>query len=119
MLAIPSLRRTIRRVGALLLASIVCLGAFHTAWDDPFCDPVPVHHNHNAHRMRAGRLPAPNDEHCILCHSLRSLGTGLVAAAVTLSTPSAAGVVRLAEAVLDGRVSSSTAASRAPPLSLL
>ena len=78
------LRRLFGRAGsgavAVLLAGIVCAGAVHNGWDDAACDPIPVHHDHNAHRFTAApsQSTAPA-EHCYLCHSLRLLHTGLTA----------------------------------------
>ena len=81
MQTVRSLRRTGSRAIALLLASLVCVGSAdfrHTGWDDPACNPLPVQHDHNAHRLQAGQLPSgPVDDHCALCHSLRSLRAGL------------------------------------------
>ena len=64
---------------AVLLAGIVCAGAVHNGWDDAACDPIPVHHDHNAHRLKAGTLPDGAQYHCLFCHSLRSLRNVLVA----------------------------------------
>jgi hypothetical protein len=110
------------RAIALILASIVCAGASglgHLAWDDPSCDPVPVHHDHNAHRLQPGRLSTnPADDHCLACHSQRSLRTGLVAIQTPVPDDAAATLVCAADAVLAGRVLDSTSPSRAPPLVL-
>ena len=112
-----------RRAVALLLASILCAGATglgHSAWDDRGCDPIPVHHDHNAHRFQSGRLPAaPADDHCLACHSLRSLGTGLIVIHAAVADATHAATVCAAEVVLSDRVLESTAPSRAPPASLL
>jgi hypothetical protein len=116
------LRTTTGRAIALLLASIVCAGASvgHSAWDDPWCDPVPVHHDHNAHRFQSGRLPAPSgDEHCLACHSLRSLRSGLIAVGVVVTTSTNVAPIRTADVVLSGRFLDSGAPSRAPPVDLL
>jgi hypothetical protein len=117
------LRRNGARAIALLLASIVCAGATglgHSAWDDPSCDPIPVHHDHNAHRFQPGRLPTtPVDDHCLACHSLRSLGTGLVLIQTVFANDTHVAVINTADVVLAGRVLDSTAPSRAPPADLL
>ena len=117
------LRRNGARAIALLLASIVCAGATgvgHSGWDDPSCDPIPVHHDHNAHRFQSGRLPtAPADDHCLACHSLRSLRTGLVLIQTVFANDTHVAVINTADAVLAGRVLDSTAPSRAPPADLL
>ena len=119
--------RSMRSVGAralaLLVAVVVCVGASglgHSGWDDRACDPFPVQHDHNAHRFQAGHVPTgPADDHCLACHSLRSLRTGLVAihAVVTDSAPIAS--VGAADALLSSRVLDSTTPSRAPPTTLL
>jgi hypothetical protein len=119
--------RCIRSVGvralALLLASIVCAGATglgHTTWDDPSCDPIPVHHDHNAHRFSSGRLPAaPADNHCLACHSLRLLRAGLVAIHAVIIDGAQFAAVGAADVVLSTGVLLSTAPSRAPPVVLL
>jgi hypothetical protein len=114
-----SIRRLSTRITALLVASIVCVGSAdlgHRGWDDPSCDPVPVHHDHNAHRFKAGQLPlGPADNHCILCHSLRSLRDGLVVTPLAIAVSARVEAVRPLQPTLAGRVLDSSAASRAPP----
>jgi hypothetical protein len=65
------------------LAAMVLGGALnwgHVGGDDPDCDPVLVHHDHNAHRFTAApSTSSPQTDHCYLCHSLRLLQTSLVA----------------------------------------
>ena len=111
------------RAIALILASVVCAGATglgHSGWDDPSCDPIPVHHDHNAHRFQPGRVPAqPVDDHCLACHSLRSLRTGLVAIHTAVPEIAEVTAVCAADLVLAGRVLDSTSPSRAPPANLL
>jgi hypothetical protein len=111
------------RAIALLLTSVVCFGASgigHTGWDDPVCDPIPVHHDHNAHRLQSGRLPAnPVDDHCLACHSLRSLRTVLVAVHAAVTDDAKVANVCTADVVLSGQVFDSSAPSRAPPTDLL
>jgi hypothetical protein len=123
MQTVRSVRLIGRRLTALLLAAVVCVGGSaslaHSAWDDPGCNPAPVHHDHNAHRFQSGRLPsAPADDHCILCHSHRLLRAGLIATPVAVSAAVRLGFVPPDWHVLTGRVLDSTAASRAPPLDL-
>jgi hypothetical protein len=117
-----SIKRAARAI-ALLLASIVSLSATglgHTVWDDRSCDPIPVRHDHNAHRFQSGHFPVgPADDHCLACHSLRSLRTGLVAIHAAVADSAQIALVRVADAVLSGRVLGSTAPSRAPPTDLL
>jgi len=120
---LPFVSRVATRAIALLLASIVCAGATglgHSGWDDVSCDPIPVHHDHNAHRFKPGRLPtAPAEDHCLACHSLRSLGTGLIGIHSAVPDDPHVATVCAADPVLSGRVLDSTAPSRAPPAGLL
>lgn len=115
--------RVAMRAIALLLVSIVGAGATglgHLAWDDPSCDPIPVHHDHNAHRFKPGRLPtSPAEDHCLACHSLRSLGTGLALIQTVFANDTHVAIINIADVVLAGRVLDSTAPSRAPPADLL
>jgi len=110
------------RAVALLLAGIVCAGVVHTSWDagdDVACDTRPVHHDHNAHRFRAGTLPAGAQDHCLFCHSVRSLGNGLIATHATVADSIHAASVRSSVLVLAGRLLDPNAPSRAPPSVLL
>jgi len=78
-----ALRGALARTLALVLAALICAGSVdwgHTGWDDPGCDPVPVHHDHSAHRLARQTQPdAPTDGHCYLCHALRLLHVALAA----------------------------------------
>src|SRR5882672_5032281 len=103
------------RALAVLLAGVVSFGVVHTTWDDIACDPIPVHHDHNAHRLRAGTLPAGEQDHCLFCHSLRSLGNGLVALHTTIADTADGSAIRISSAVLAGRLLDPNAPSRAPP----
>jgi len=110
------------RLLAVLLASVVSIGAAgfgHSGWDDAACDPIPVHHDHNAHRFHSGRLPAGAPDHCLFCHSLRSLGNGLVATQLFVADGSQAAAVRISASTIAGRLLDSSAPSRAPPVVLL
>ncbi len=117
------LRRAAARAVALLVAGIVCVGASglgHTAWDDAACDPVPIHHDHNAHRLHSGTLPAaPDSDHCLFCHSLRTLRNGLIAVQTPVAVESQSAALRVADTVLRGRLLDLNAPSRAPPVILL
>jgi hypothetical protein len=104
---------------AVLLAGIVCAGAVHNGWDDTACDPIPVQHDHNAHRLNAGTLPAGAQDHCLFCHSLRSLRNGLVAINAIVADEASAGSVRSSASVLAGRLLDPNAPARAPPSVLL
>ena len=109
------------RFVAVLLASVVSFGIVHTswAWDDLACDPTPIHHDHNAHRLRAGTLPAGAQDHCLFCHSLRSLGNGLVATHADVADSTQAAATRPSNIVLASLFLDSNAPSRAPPSVLL
>jgi len=107
------------RVVAVLLAGVVSVGVLHTGWDDAKCDPIPVRHDHNAHRVRAGTLPAGDSDHCLFCHSLRSLRNGLIAAQTPVADTTRANAVGTFSVVLPGRLLDPNAPSRAPPSILL
>ncbi len=109
------------RLVAVLLASVVSFGIVHTswAWDDLVCDPAPAHHDHNAHRLRAGTLPAGEQDHCLFCHSLRSLGNGLVATHADIADSTKATTLRASTLALASLFLESNAPSRAPPSVLL
>jgi hypothetical protein len=109
------LGRTGSRAVAVLLASIVSLGVLHTGWDDAACDPIPVHHDHNAHRIKAGTLPAGDSDHCLFCHSLRSLRNGLVATQAQVADTVRTAAVRACPVVVAGRLLDPNAPARAPP----
>jgi len=112
------LRKAAVKMLALLLASVVSLGAAgvgHTGWDDGACDPIPVHHDHNAHRFKSGALPTGAQDHCLFCHSLRSLGNGLSATHAVVADSGATATIRTSVVVLAGRLFDSNAPSRAPP----
>ena len=107
---------------ALLLASVVAIGTAglgHAGWDDAACDPIPVHHDHNAHRFRSGTLPASTPDHCLFCHSLRSLGSGLIATHAFAVDVADASTIRVSASTTAGRLFDSNAPSRAPPAVLL
>jgi len=111
-----------RKLLALCLASLVSIGTAgfgHSGWDDAACDPIPVHHDHNAHRFHSGRLPAGAPDHCLFCHSFRSLGNGLVATQLVVADGSRTAAVRVAASTIAGRLHDSSASSRAPPAVLL
>jgi hypothetical protein len=61
----------------------VCGGSLdwgHAGGDDPDCNPVFVHHDHNDHHFSAAPSDAaPAADHCYICHSLRLLHTTLIA----------------------------------------
>ena len=107
------------RAAALIVAVAICGGSIHASWDDVACDPAPIHHDHNAHRLRAGTLPAGAQDHCLFCHSLRSLRNGLVAVHAVVADSSRTITVRPSSAVLASLVLASSAPSRAPPAVLL
>jgi len=102
---------------AILLATIIVGGTIDWWHADDEDAPVPVFHDHLAHHPRIGEvrsLTAPN-EHCFICHWLRSLHNGLRDvgfSAVTLG-PSACLPVASSKHVLIVAVTSLSA--RAPP----
>ena len=107
---------------ALFLAALVSIGAAgfgHSGWDDAACDPIPVHHDHNAHRIQGGRLPGGAPDHCLFCHSLRSLGNGLIATQELVVDVADAAAIRISTSTIAGRLLDSSAPSRAPPVVLL
>lgn len=119
---VPRFQRALIRMLALFLASVVSVGTAgfgHSGWDDAACDPIPVHHDHNAHRFQSGRLPAGAPDHCLFCHSLRSLRNGLVATHLFVADSSQAAAIRVSTSTIPGRSLDSTAPSRAPPVVLL
>src|SRR5436309_9838936 len=73
----------LNRALAALLAVVVCGGALdwgHAGGDDPDCNPVPVYHDHAAHRFApAPSHSSPSADHCYICHSLRLLQTTVIA----------------------------------------
>jgi hypothetical protein len=107
------------RAVAVLLAGIVSFGAMHTSWDDVACDPFPVHHDHNAHRLRAANFPAGAQDHCLFCHSLRLLRSGLVVVHAHVSDSTRADGVRPSNIVLATAFVDTHKPSRAPPAILL
>jgi hypothetical protein len=107
---------------ASLLAILVWVGPAewgHSAWDDPACDPVPVHHDHAAHRVADGTRGIPSDsDHCYLCHLQRLLHAGIAArcgrpSQIAASSRYLIGTSDLASRCLDLAVS-----PRAPPATL-
>jgi len=107
------------RLLAVFLASFVCAGTIHASWDDVACDPAPIHHDHSAHRLHVGTLPAGTQDHCLFCHSLRSLGNGLAATQADVADSTRAAAIRPSTVVLASCVLDSNAPSRAPPSDLL
>ena len=79
----PLRKQVLSRALAALLALVVCGGSLdwgHAGGDDPDCNPVFVHHDHNAHHISAEPSnAAPAADHCYICHSLRLLHTTLIA----------------------------------------
>jgi hypothetical protein len=97
------------------MVSLSAAGFAHNGWDDGACDPIPVHHDHNAHRLQSGKLPTGAQDHCLFCHSLRSLGNGLVATNIFVADSAQAATVRTSVPVVAGRLFAPHAPSRAPP----
>ena len=89
-------QHVLHRALAALLTLVVCGASLdwgHAGGDDPDCNPVLVHHDHNAHHVGAAPAnSAPAADHCYICHSLRLFHTTLTArgarvALVVQSTP--------------------------------
>jgi hypothetical protein len=95
--------------------SLSATGLGHSGGDDRSCDPILVRHDHNAHKFQSGQLTRPADDHCLACHSLRSLRTGLVAIHAAFADSAHIATVRVADVILSGSILDSTAPSRAPP----
>lgn len=108
---------------AVVLALFVWGGAAdwgHVAWDDPACDPVPVRHDHSAHRFTAGTPGSePSDGHCYLCHSLRLLHTGLTARSILTPYTDVSSPYRIGVVITPNLLVAGVALSRAPPIALL
>ncbi|HUK34093.1 MAG TPA: hypothetical protein VLV86_09300 [Vicinamibacterales bacterium] len=110
------------RVLALLLAAIVSVGTAgfgHSGWDDRACDPIPVHHDHNAHRFQSGALSPDAPDHCLFCHSLRSLRNGVVETYDAVPDTTCAAEIRVGGFTANSNLLTSHAPSRAPPARLL
>lgn len=113
-------RRVVRtHVLAVLLAAVVAGGAMdwaHAGWDDPGCDPLPVQHDHSAHRFTADtRTPTAPSDHCALCHLLRLFHSALSA---QLLTPHVAMSAEAGRSFNSGQIVqlfSARVSSRAPP----
>jgi hypothetical protein len=115
-------KRLLTRGFAVVLAAIVCGGAFdwgHVGGDDPDCNVVVVQHNHNAHRLNGAPGSTSSSDHCYICHSLRLLHVGLTAG----HARSAANITSTryfdADASAVRHALNVVLASRAPPASLL
>jgi len=106
----------------MVLAAVVCLGAtglWHSGGDDFGCDRIPVHHDHNAHRFRSGKVPTGASEHCLLCHAFRLLGSGRVTAHVHIADPASVAAIRTTTFHFATLLVTAGTASRAPPAILL
>jgi hypothetical protein len=115
--------RFLSRALAASLALIVCGGALnwgHAGGDDPDCNPVLVHHDHNAHRF--GAAPSHSSQpadHCYICHSLRLLHTTLVASGARVVVTNQSTPFRQAEGLVALSASGVALSSRAPPAAFL
>jgi hypothetical protein len=77
--------RLVRQTRAFsVFALLVMLGSVpvavtalvHDDADDAICQPQLVLHDHTAHRIGGARTtPAPETQHCVVCHWLQSLQT--------------------------------------------
>jgi hypothetical protein len=111
------------RVLAVLLTALVLGGSVdwgHTGWDDPACDPVPVLHDHSAHRYgsRSEQSP-PSDGHCYLCHALRLLHIALTAHPYAVAQASATTLSSVAALTSPSEIAAGSTLPRAPPAALV
>jgi hypothetical protein len=126
-IAIPVWLRAVRsrllaRGLAAFLAVLVCGGALdwgHAGGDDPDCNPVFVHHDHNAHRFSAATHSTPPADHCYLCHSLRLLHTLLVARGARIAVASESASLLRSDALAAVTAVSFGLSPRAPPTASL
>lgn len=75
---IRALRRSrlVTWVAVFALLSVVpatVVTSLHDDTDDALCNPAPVLHDHDAHRIGAADQAQPAPEHCFVCHWLQSL----------------------------------------------
>ncbi len=108
---------------AMFLAVMVSGGTMewaHGGWDDPGCDPVPVRHDHAAHRVAAGtRGPEAPSDHCALCHLLSSLRTARPAESLAAHAAASAESRRPFDGTFAIALVAVTIPARAPPAVLL
>lgn len=116
-------RRAGVRTVAVFLTALVCAGSVgwgHTAWDDPACDPIPVQHDHSAHRLAAQTQQTPPAEgHCYLCHALRLLHVALAAHPADAPQTSSASLYRVDAPLSVSQAIAGATRPRAPPVALL
>ena len=117
-------RRNLRlQTIAIFLAVIMSGGTMqwaHGGWDDPGGDPVPVHHDHSAHRFTAGtRGPEAPSDHCALCHLLSSLRSARSAESITTDASASAESRRPSDGTLTIALVALNVPARAPPAVLL
>lgn len=68
--------RLVTWVAVFALLSVVpatLVTSLHDDADDALCNPAPVLHDHDAHRLSAADAAQPAPEHCFVCHWLQSL----------------------------------------------
>jgi hypothetical protein len=111
--------RAIVRAFAVLLTALIVGGSVgwgHAGWDDPACDPVPVLHDHTAHRFdsRSQQTP-PTDGHCYLCHALRLLHNALVAHPYAVAQTGTAALRSIDARLSQSEIAASATLPRAPP----
>jgi hypothetical protein len=91
----------------------------HTGWDDPACDPMPVQHDHAAHRVSNDtRTPIAPAGHCEFCHFLRLLHTALSAKSLAASLVAHSDPHRPPDRVFAAALFAFYVPSRAPPARL-
>lgn len=116
-------RRLGERIFVLLLSVAICGGTLnwgHAGGDDPECAPQFVQHDHAAHRFRADTQPTgPQDEHCTLCHLLRSLHSALPTGSLLDNRVSPIEARRIVDSGFVTSIFTVTVPSRAPPAASL
>jgi hypothetical protein len=87
---------------------------FHDA-DDVLCAPALVVHDEAAHRIRAAGAPAPQPQHCAVCHWLQSLQTVRYATGI-VAPPADCHRLAVSAIPIAGAIALGNLSARAPPL---
>ncbi len=116
--------RFVRQTRAFsVFALLVMLGSMpvavtalvHDDADDAICQPQLVLHDHSAHRIGGARTtPAPESQHCVVCHWLQSLQTVLAGTSHAIPSSDVQHLASSAPPAGDRRAASDLPA-RAPP----
>jgi hypothetical protein len=105
---------------AAVIATMVVLGTLDWWHADDEDSSQPVIHDHAAHHLRIRSQPTATrtNDHCYLCHWLRTLGNGLRSASPQrLATTARVRICRVASSQTQDRLAARLPA-RAPPASL-